>query len=140
MEVKDNILACYVSSTNGDQNGDLFRNYIWGDNGICDVMKKLKSREYGNDILIILFQFYVNPIPYLQQNLKEVDSYRKNEKSIALRIIINDENFFSKSEFGRYNYLKQQVLQKLDLLEGVVKRKKMDTNLVLLKSDLQNLL
>ena len=140
MENKDNILACYVSSMNGDENGDLFRNYIWGEKGICDVMKKLKWVDYGKDILIILFQFYVNPIPYLQDNLKEVDSYRKNEKSIALRIVINDENFFIKSESERYNFLKQSVLQKLDLLAEVVMKKKLDTKIVLLKSDLNKLL
>ena len=75
-----------------------------------------------------------------QNNLKEVDSYRKNEKSIALRIVVNDENFFSKSESERYNFLKQSVLQKLDLLAEVVKKKKIDTNVFLLKSDLQKLL
>ena len=78
-------------------------------------------------MMMILFEFYVNPIPYLQQNLKEMGSYRKNEKSIGIRIIVTDENFFSKSEEERYIFLKQSILQKLDLLAEVVKKKKLDT-------------
>jgi len=140
MEEKINILGCYVSSMNGDDNGDLFRQYIWGEKGICDTLKKLKHKDYGKDMMMILFEFYVNPIPYLLQNLKEIDSYRKNEKSIAVRIVVTDENFFSKSEEGRYSFLKQSVLQKLDLLAEVVKKKKLDTKMDLLKSDLQKLL
>lgn len=140
MEEKINILGCYVSSMNGDDNGDLFRQYIWGEKGICDTLKNLKHKDYGKDMMMILFEFYVNPIPYLEQNLKVIDSYRKNEKSIGLRIVVNDKNFFSKSEEGRYSFLKQSIFQKLDLLEEVVKKKKLDTKMDLLKSDLEKLL
>jgi hypothetical protein len=140
MEVQTNVLGCYVSSMNGDSNGDLFRNYIWGEKGICDTLKKLKHEDYGKDMVMILFQFYVNPIPYLQQNLKEIESYRKKEKAIGIPIIVTDENFFSKSEAGRYDFLKQSVSQKLDLLAEVVKRRKLDTKIELLQSDLRKLL
>ena len=140
MEGKINILGCYVSSINGDDNGDLFRTYIWGGKGICDTLKKLKHEDYGKDMMMILFQFYVNPSPYLQQNLKTIESYRKNEKSIAVTIIVNDENFFSNPEEGRYGFLKQSILQKLDLLVEIIKKKKLDTNIELLKSDLEKLL
>lgn len=139
MEDKINLLGCYVSSMNGDSNGDLFRDYIWGVKGIDSTLKKLKHEDYGESLVLILFQFYVNPIPYLQQNLKEIESYRKKEKAIGIPIIITDENFFSKSEEERYNFLKQSILQKLDLLAEVVKKRKLDTNMELLKSDLSKL-
>lgn len=140
MNKKDNILGCFVSSMSGEGSGALFRAYIYGENGISNALKKLKYEDYGNDLMLILFQFYVKPIPYLQQNLKEIENYRKSEKSIGIPIIVTDENFFNKSKDGRYNFLKQVMLQKLDLLTEVVKKKKLDTNVELLKADLSKLL
>ena len=113
---------------------------IWGKEGISDTLKKLKHQNYGKDLVLILFQFYVKPIPYLLQNLKEIENYRRNEKSIGIPIIITDENFFSKSEDRRYTVLKQAMLLKLDLLAEVVTKKKLDTKMELLKADLSKLL
>ena len=132
----ENILGCFVSSMMGEVNGSIFRDYIWGDKGICKTLKQLKSKDYGQDLLLILFQFYVNPIPYLLQNLKEIENYRKKEKSIGIPIIINDDNFFCKTEDEKYEFLKKSILYKLDILENVIVKKKLDTKLNLLKSDL----
>jgi len=158
MEEKKNILGCFVSAeaTVFDKNKtekeklieeakineecNLFCSYIWGEKGIDKFLKTLKNEDYGNDLKLALFQFYIKPIPYLLQHLKEIESYRKNEKSIGISIIITDENFFSKSEEGRYDFLKQSILQKMDLLAEVVKKKKLDTNMVQLKSDLERIL
>ena len=142
-----NIFGCYVSypslmhdatelqKENAKKQGDLFRQYVWGEKGICDTLKKLNRDDYGKDLKLALFQFYVNPIAYELDNLKEIEAYRKNEKSIGIPIIVNDENFFSKSEEERYSFLKQVVLQKLDLLAEVIKKKKLDTNIELLKTN-----
>jgi hypothetical protein len=142
-----NIFGCYVSypslmydatglqKENAKKQGDLFREYIWGERGIGDILKKLHNEDYGTDLRLALFQFYVNPIAYELDSLKEIESYRKNEKSIGLPIIVNDENFFSKSEDRRYSFLKQSILEKLDLLAEVVKKRKLDTKIDLLKSD-----
>jgi hypothetical protein len=141
------ILGCFVSypsvKYDADQKtkdlvkaqGDLFRSYIWGENGIGNSLKILKHKNYGNELMLILFQFYVKPMPIELQNLKEIENYRKNEKSIGIPIIVTNENFFSKSEEGRYTFLKQSILKKLDLLTEVVKKKKLDTNMELLKAD-----
>ncbi|AZA75186.1 Imm44 family immunity protein [Chryseobacterium indoltheticum] len=143
-----NIFGCFVSypslmydatedqKSTAKHQGDLFHTYIYGDNRICNTLKTLNSEDYGKDLKLALFQFYVNPMKYEVDMLKEIESYRKNEKSIGIPIIITDENFFSKSEEGRFNYLKQTILQKIDLLKEVVKKKKLDTNMELLKSDL----
>ncbi|UKB84847.1 hypothetical protein LF887_04210 [Chryseobacterium sp. MEBOG06] len=147
-----NIFGCFVSYPSvmydatdeqkkiAKNQGDLFRIYIWGDQGICDSLKELKKENYGNDLELALFQFYVNPIEYELNNLKEIESYRKKEKSIGIPIIIDDENFFSKTEQERYNFLKQSILQKMEVLLEVVKKKKLDTKMDLLKSDLRKVL
>ena len=127
MENKSNILGCYVSypslmydateeqKKEAKEYGDLFCSYIWGGEGICETLKKLKHENYGENLILILFQFYVKPIAYELQNLKPIESYRKKEKAIGIPIIVTDENFFSKSEEERYHFLKQSILQKLDL-------------------------
>ena len=117
-----------------------FSPYIWGENGISDTLKKLKHEDYGKDLVLVLFQFNVKPTAIELQRLKEIESYRAKEKAIEIPIIINDENFFSKSEKGRYSFLKQSIEQKLDLLAEVVKKKKLDTNMEQLKTDLQKIL
>jgi hypothetical protein len=151
MNDNKDILGCFVSGGSAyfedsqevkniaKEKGALFTKYIWGEKGISDNLKKLKHIDYGQDTMLILFQFYVNPIPYELQYLKEIENYRKKEKSIGVPIIITDENFFNKSEERRYDFLKQAILQKLDLLAELVKKKKLDTNMELLKSDLKNI-
>lgn len=151
MSEEKNIFGCFVSSTAEAEwseskrkfaleQGKIFRSYLWGENGIDNVLKKMDNENYGNDLKLALFQFYVNPIPYELEHLKEIESYRKKEKSIGIPIVVNDENFFSKTEEGRYSFLKQSIFQKLELLAEVVKKKKLDTKMELLKADLQKLL
>ena len=72
--------------------------------------------------------------------LKEIENYRKKEKSIGVSIVVTDENFFNKSEEGRYNFLKDSILQKLGLLNESVKKKKLDTNMELLIDDVKKVL
>lgn len=142
-----NILGCFFKvgfdpNLNEQDFSDLantFRSYIWGEKGICNTVRKLKHEDYGKDLKLALFQFNVKPTPVEQQRLKEIEPYRTKEKSIGIPIIVTDENFFNKSEEGRYSFLKQSILQKLDLLTEVVKKKKLDTKMDLLKSDLQKL-
>jgi hypothetical protein len=83
MNVENNIFGCFISYPSlyhdatkqmqalAKEQGDLFRTYIWGEKGICDTLKKLKNEDYGKDLVLALFQFYVNPIPYELQNLKD---------------------------------------------------------------------
>lgn len=148
MEVKDNIFGCFfkvgfdpnLTEQNFSNLADTFKAYIWGEKGICNTLKKLKHEDYGKDLVLALFQFNVKPTPMELQRLKEIEPYRSKEKAIGIPIIVTDENFFSKSEEGRYSFLKQSIFQKLDLLAEVVKKKKLDTKMDLLKADLEKIL
>jgi hypothetical protein len=141
IENQKNILGCFVSYKNEDEkSGVIFRNFAWGARRICDIIKELNHEDYGKDLLTILIKFFINPTPQLEQNLKEIESYRKKEKSVALAIVVNNENFFSKSEEARRNFIKNSIFQKLDLLSALISKKRLDTNMDLLKSDLQKLL
>ncbi len=145
---KKNILGCFVSgpaTIYGDskivkefaaKRSELFRSYIWGEAGIDVHLKKLNHIDYGTDLILILLQFYLIPIPYEIEHLREIESYRKRERSIGVPIIPNEENFFAKPDLGRKEYLKSSILYKLDLVANVVKRRKLDTKIDQLKSDL----
>src|SRR5690606_38008387 len=137
-------LGCFVSGPSvhfdddertietAEKQGEQFRAYIWGEKGdksLSITLKKLKYQDYGNDLKTILFQFFVNPIPYQRMHLKEIENYRKNEKSIAISIIIDDENFFMKNENGRINFLKETILSKVEKLSEKIKRTKLDTDI-----------
>ena len=148
MEKKDNIFGCFMkigfdpSLTEQDFSSldNQFSPYIWEKKGISDTLNKLKYEDYGKDLKLALFQFNVKPTATELQRLKEIESYRVKEKAIGIPIIITDENFFNKSEEGRYTFLKKSILQKLNLLTEVVKKKKLDTKMDLLKADLEKLL
>lgn len=148
MEDNNNIFGCFfkigfdpnLSEQDFTDLANTFRTYIWGDKGICDTLKKLKHEDYGKDLKLTLFEFYVKPLPAEVQALKEIGSYRKNEKSLGIPIIVTDGNFFSKSEEGRYSFLNESILHKMDILAEVVKKKKLDTKIDQLKTDLQKVL
>lgn len=148
---EENILGCFVSGpalySDADQEtrdmaeakSELFRSYIWGELGISDQLKSLKRSDYGNDLKLALFQFYILPLLEELAYLKEIERYRPKERAIGIPIIIHDENFFNRSDLERRRFLKEAILEKLDLLEKVVKRNKLDTDIELLKLDVQKL-
>lgn len=152
MERDDNILGCFVSGPTidfdagpkeeetADEQGRLFRRYIWGDGGVEGLLKKLKYEDYGNDLKLVLFQFIIKPHPLELQSLHDIERYRRNEKSVGISIIVTDENFFLQDERNRRDFLVQSILQKSKLLEEVIKKERLDTNLDLLIADLQELL
>jgi len=136
----DSIFGFFVSSTIGDDKGNVFRDYIWGEDGVSERIKKLKYFNYGNDLKLILLQFYINPISYTLDNLKEIENYRKKEKSIGISIVVDDQNFFSLSNNLRNKFLHNSILQKTDLLTEVINIKGLDTNIVSLNNDLKLIL
>lgn len=152
MNAENSILGCFVSgpalyyNATEDQRkasedqGSLFRSYIWGPRGISDPMKSLQRERYGEDMQLILFQFYLNPLPEELQYLKPIENYRKSEKSIGVPIIVTNENFYNKAEEDRKKFLENAILEKMNLLAEVVKQKKLDTKVDLLREDLRNVL
>jgi len=152
MKEDDNtILGCFVSTSRYpdadsqtiemlEKKWKLFDTYIWGSFGICEPLKNLKRSDYGKDLKFVLFQFYVLPILEQLAYLKEIERYRPKERSIGIPIIIHDENFFNRSDLERRRFLKDAIIEKLDLLVPVIKRNKLDTNIKLLRADVETVL
>jgi hypothetical protein len=150
-ENSNEILGCFVSTSQYpdadlqtvetlEEKWELFRRYIWGELGISKALKTLKRSDYGKDLKLALFQFYVLPLLEVLAYLKEIERYRPKERAIGIPIIIHDYNFFDRSDHERRVFLKHSILEKLDLLAVVVKRNKLDTNIELLKSDVARIL
>jgi hypothetical protein len=91
-----NIFGFYASFQSGETDQELVKKYLWGDNGLKEQLKSLKSQSYGQDFHLILFEVYVKPIPYLRDALKEMGNYRRKEKSIGIPVIL---------EFVKYRYI-----------------------------------
>ena len=143
-----NILAFFLSypslpidaseeaSEEAIKRGDEFRTYIWGEKGIDVLLKSLSYVDYGKDLKRILFQFYIMPCDYERIHIKEIEQYRKKEKAIGIPIIV-ERSFFQFSETERREFLVSSMLLKFNLLRDVVKKKKLDTNMINLIHDLK---
>ncbi len=148
----DDILGCFISwaanyaaedpaiKKSREEKSKLFSSYIWDEFGVAESLKTLKRGDYGHDLKLVLFQFYVLPLLEELSYLKEINRYRPKERSVGIPIIIHDENFFNRSDFERRQFLKNEILEKLDLLATVVRRNKLDTNITLLKADVNRIL
>ncbi|MBN8684314.1 MAG: hypothetical protein J0L99_16825 [Chitinophagales bacterium] len=112
-----------------------FHPYLWGDTGINSILKGLVFEDYGKDIELILLQFHIKPTLEEEFRIKQIEYYRKSEKSIGVSVIINDNNFFFLNEDGRMAFLKKEISNRIELLWEVVKKKKLDTDMPRLKQD-----
>ena len=152
MAEKREIFGCYVSGKamlpdaseatkkTAAIQSELFRGYAWGNKGIDSALKKLNWSKYGQDVILILFQFILKPLPSTREHYRKLESYRKKEKSIGLVFFIEDENFFLQPAEQHLSILKDMILQKLPVLSELIKKKKLDTNFEQLEHDVTNAL
>lgn len=105
-----------------------------------ESLRVLHYQKYGCDLELILFQFYTNPLEIMAIQLREVEYYRRKERSIGVSVVVNEDNFFSRSEIQRRDFLRDIIVTKLELLRKTVKRGKLDTNIELLLLEVKMLL
>ena len=133
----ENIIGFFASFNAGETDQELVKDYLWSDSGLKNKLSHLKWKNYGEGFKIILFQIYVKPIPYLRQNLKEIENYRPKEKSIGIPVILDNENFFNLSESDRQQFFAETIVEKLGLVELKVKRNKLNFDIVRLIADVK---
>ncbi len=149
--MQNDMIGCFVSGPNHifgelesirlkkEEKGKTFRSFIWGEQGLDKIFKKLEAQNCGVDIELILLQFYVEPLKIERDNMKEIFEYRRKERSVGVPIIIESE-FFSLSSPKKIKYLERKVFEALDKVNELVNSKNLDTNISLLKSELIYLL
>jgi hypothetical protein len=117
-----------------------FRSYIWGDGGFASRLGSLRYTEYGHDLKLVLFQFYVFPSKEVVDALKEVEPYRAKEKSIGVSVIVTEKNFFDLPKAEQQAFFHKHILRLINELLLTAKQKKLDTNLEKLLLDVQQAL
>ena len=136
----DNLIGFYASFNGHGQAQDEIKDFLWGDNGLKSKLKSVKWNNYGKDFQLILCQFHTNPIPYERDHLKEIENYRRKEKSIGIPIIVDNDNFFKLNSYDRQKFFLTTILYRLDLLKEKVKRNKLDLDILKLKRDIELIL
>ncbi|KAB1155942.1 hypothetical protein F7018_11575 [Tenacibaculum aiptasiae] len=136
-KIDENIIGFFASFDIGDNDKELVKNYLWGDNGLKNKLAHLKWNNYGHGLEIILFKVYVKPIPYLRKNLRGIENYKPKEKSIAVPIILDRDNFFKLSETDQQLFFTETIVEKLGLVKSKVKRNKLNFNISLLITDVK---
>jgi hypothetical protein len=136
----DNLFGFYASFNSDDDEQKQVKDLLWGDNGLKKKLESLKWYNYGQDFHLIQFQFYINPIQHLRNNLREIESYRRKEKSIGIPLIIDKNNFFEKNSIDRQLEVKRTILYKLELLKDKIKRNQLDLDSQRLLNDVRQLL
>lgn len=136
-KIDENIIGFYASFNAGETDQESVKSYLWSDSGLKNKLAHLKWKNYGQGLHIILFQVYVQPIPYLRKNLREIENYRPKEKSIGIPVILDNENFFKLSESDRQQFFAETIVDKLGLVELKVKRNKLDFDISQLIADVK---
>lgn len=89
---------------------DIFVPYIWGANGLIDLLK-LNINEYCQKLDTLLVKYFVCPTENEIKNIKEIGSIDNKQKIIDVSIVVDDNNFFSKDENDRKNYLINSLIK-----------------------------
>ena len=140
MEKTDNRLIGFSASYNsGEPQQEFINNYLWGQNGFNEKLSHLQYDNYGEELEIILFRIHVKPFHYERKHLKEIENYRRKEKSISIPIILDDTNFFGLSETEREQFFVKTIIEKLELVELKVKRNKLNFDILQLIDDVKKI-
>ncbi len=151
MSDKDSIIGFFMSVSHMYNEGEKverqidsqfeeFATYISATNGLANTLRTLNRSDYGRDITLILFQLYVFPSDTELSYVKELERYRPSEKSVGASIVITNDNFFNNTDEQRRSFLRTSIMNRLDLLDNMVKRRKFDTDMSKLKLNVHDAL
>ncbi|MBK9105211.1 MAG: hypothetical protein IPL92_11745 [Saprospiraceae bacterium] len=110
---ENNIYGFFASLYCDETEQEMVKSFLWSENGLKEKLKPLKWYNYGEDFHLILFQFYVNPPVSLHGTLREIENYRRKEKSIGVPIVLDKANFFNLNEDGKYACMQAIILDRL---------------------------
>lgn len=113
-----------------------FRDIIWGVNyGIDLKLKKFNCENYGKDIEYILIKYYVLPSSDELDFIKDIENYRKSDRSFALSIVIKDD-FFELTLDKKYSFIQKEILKRIKDIGTISNKKKLNFYGDLLITDL----
>lgn len=104
--------------------------------------KMIINTKYWKDLVLLLIQYHLsaekNIMPF-EFALKEktVSNYSSKEKSISVIIPVVLKDFFKMSEYDRMKKFAEDTIYSVNMIKEKFKKKKLDTNIELLLSDLE---
>ena len=130
------VIGYFQKTGIGDSDVD-FSAYIWGDKGYVKLLKEILSKNYGNDLELLLIQYYVEEDykPGWSPEKSRLSNYSNKNKDIAVAFSVTKDKFHNVSEGERRKFVAETTLQAIDLVEERLGKRKLDIDFKRLRKD-----
>jgi hypothetical protein len=119
--------------------GEMFTPYLWGSNGLANLLEPLKKKNYGSSLKLLLIEYYVEGehssafnVPHIK-----VSNYSSKNKDISVKVPVRRIVFHDTDDLLRRKFLLQTTLEAIELVRIRLERKKLDVDIQRLRSDVE---
>jgi hypothetical protein len=118
---------------------DIIHPYIWGPDGLADLLRPLKKKDYGPALKLLLIEYYVEGTYSSAFNIMEVkvSNYSSKNKDISVKVPVKQIDFHGNDDLQRRKFLLQTTLKAIELVRIRLERKKLAVDMQLLKHDVE---
>jgi hypothetical protein len=118
---------------------DIIHPYIWGPDGLANLLRPLKEKDYGPALKLLLIEYYVEGTYSSAFNVMEVkvSNYSSKNKDISVKVPIKKIDFHGKGDLHRRKFLLQTTLEAIELVRIRLERKKLAVDMQLLRCDVE---
>jgi hypothetical protein len=130
------MIGYYISCS--EEVCDIFKPYVWDKHGLDTLMKNKLAGDYGNDMELLLIQYYVEGkfSNYLPAQPK-LGNYMKKSRDIVVAIGVPRESFHDRNEFERREFIVDSTLNAIKLVKERLIKKKLDVDFDKLTKDVR---
>ena len=134
----NDLIIRYFLKLGGKQADKVFTPYVWGQFGIKTYLEaKLKCKKYGNDLQLLLVQYYVEsefkPSGYPEHPI--MSNYSNKNKDIAVAFPVSKNKFQNVCKKDRRQFIVDTTLQAIEMVEGRLGERKLDIDFDSLRKD-----
>ena len=134
------MIAYFTSS--GDPRVDaMFSPYIWGPSGLGTLLEPLRQKPYGDDLILLLIQFYVEgqfSYFYFPSQFK-VKNYSTKNRDIAVVIPVTRSVFHEASEEQRREFVLRSTLEAISAVRARLEKRKVNVDFDRLVKDVEEI-
>lgn len=116
--------------------GGAFRDFLFHETRIADVLKEVRASAYGADLRRIVLNFHITPSAEDLQDVRPTSDFRKRDHAVEVGIVVERE-FFAWSLEERRTWVIDRILERVEALRPLVARRKLDTRFDALIGDLR---
>ena len=131
----------YFIKSGGGAPTRTFEEYVWGPRGFDKLIERLKERNYGTDMKLLLIQYYVpGDFEVFGPDKLTVRRYTSKSKDIAVAITVPTKEFhYAMNEPQQREYVVNTTLDSVRAVRDRLGTKKLDINFAQLIEDVQQL-